>query len=190
MAPYLAMCREDTQQRKYRRREVSKGLRYVVRTGVQRRMVPMICPVDGHLSARAAVDSSPVFPGHDRGFAHVAAGVRRAQSASDRRRSRGHAPAMTEPNGVRDRRFMRHWIPWAICWSCMLRRQMSKIVNRWRSWPNWSRRLPVNMWNWRTSIRVTPERPRSKRPPPMALSWPWSNIRRPKAASSSCPAVG
>src|ERR1700759_2021905 len=44
VAPYLALCREDAQQRKYRLREVFNGLRYVVRTGVQWRMVPHDLP--------------------------------------------------------------------------------------------------------------------------------------------------
>src|SRR5579863_7443303 len=44
VAPYLALCREDAQQRKYSLREVFNGLRYVVRTGVQWRMVPHDLP--------------------------------------------------------------------------------------------------------------------------------------------------
>lgn len=44
MAPYLALCREDAQQRKHSLREVFNGLRYVVRTGVQWRMVPHDLP--------------------------------------------------------------------------------------------------------------------------------------------------
>lgn len=44
MAPYLALCREDAAQRKYGLREVFNGLRYVVRTGVQWRMVPHDLP--------------------------------------------------------------------------------------------------------------------------------------------------
>ena len=44
MAPYLALCREDAQQRKHSLREVFNGLRYVVRTGVQWRMVPRDLP--------------------------------------------------------------------------------------------------------------------------------------------------
>ena len=35
VAPYLGLCREDAQQRKYSLREVFNGLRFVVRTGVQ-----------------------------------------------------------------------------------------------------------------------------------------------------------
>lgn len=44
VAPYLALCREDAAQRKYGLREVFNGLRYVVRTGVQWRMVPHDLP--------------------------------------------------------------------------------------------------------------------------------------------------
>jgi len=44
VAPYLALCREDAQQRKHSLREVFNGLRYVVRTGVQWRMVPHDLP--------------------------------------------------------------------------------------------------------------------------------------------------
>jgi transposase len=40
--------------------------------------------VDGHLSAGATVDSSPVLRGHDGGFAYAAAGVRRTQGATHR----------------------------------------------------------------------------------------------------------
>jgi len=44
VAPYVALCREDAQQRKHSLREVFNGLRYVVRTGVQWRMVPHDLP--------------------------------------------------------------------------------------------------------------------------------------------------
>jgi transposase len=35
VAPYLALCREDAEQRDYPLRHVFNGLRYVVRTGCQ-----------------------------------------------------------------------------------------------------------------------------------------------------------
>jgi len=44
MAPYLALCREDAEQREYPLRDVFNGLRYVVRTGCQWRYLPNDLP--------------------------------------------------------------------------------------------------------------------------------------------------
>ena len=44
MAPYLALCQEDAAQRDYRLREVFNGLRYIVRTGNQWRLMPRDLP--------------------------------------------------------------------------------------------------------------------------------------------------
>jgi len=40
MAPYLTLMREDAPQRERSLREVCNGLRYLVRSGMQRRMMP------------------------------------------------------------------------------------------------------------------------------------------------------
>ena len=44
MAPYLTLMREDAPQREHSLREVFNGLRYVVRTGMQWRMMPHDLP--------------------------------------------------------------------------------------------------------------------------------------------------
>jgi transposase len=44
MAPYLTLMREDAPQREHELREVFNGLRYVVRTGMQWRMMPNDLP--------------------------------------------------------------------------------------------------------------------------------------------------
>lgn len=44
MAPYLTLMREDAPQREYSLREVFNGLRYIVRTGAQWRMMPNDLP--------------------------------------------------------------------------------------------------------------------------------------------------
>ncbi len=44
MAPYLTLMREDAPQREYPLREVFNGLRYIVRTGMQWRMMPNDLP--------------------------------------------------------------------------------------------------------------------------------------------------
>ena len=44
MAPYLALCREDAEQREYSLREVFNGVRYIVRTGNQWRFMPHDLP--------------------------------------------------------------------------------------------------------------------------------------------------
>jgi transposase len=44
VAPYLALCREDAEQREYPLRDVFNGLRYVVRTGCQWRYLPNDLP--------------------------------------------------------------------------------------------------------------------------------------------------
>ena len=40
MAPYLTLMREDAPQREHSLREVCNGLRHIVRTGMQWRMMP------------------------------------------------------------------------------------------------------------------------------------------------------
>lgn len=44
MAPYLALCKEEAEQRDYLLRDVFNGLRYVVRTGCQWRYMPHDLP--------------------------------------------------------------------------------------------------------------------------------------------------
>ena len=44
VAPYLALCREDAEQREYPLRDVFNGLRYVVRIGCQWRYLPNDLP--------------------------------------------------------------------------------------------------------------------------------------------------
>ena len=44
VAPYLALCREDSEQRQYSLRAVFNGLRYIVRTGGQWRYMPNDLP--------------------------------------------------------------------------------------------------------------------------------------------------
>ncbi len=47
VAPYLVLLSEDASQRRYPLREVFNGLRYVVKTGTQWRMLPHDAPLDG-----------------------------------------------------------------------------------------------------------------------------------------------
>ena len=44
VAPYLALCREDAAQREHSLRAVFNGLRYIVKTGNQWRMMPHDLP--------------------------------------------------------------------------------------------------------------------------------------------------
>jgi transposase len=44
LAAYLALCREDSEQLEYSLREVFNGVRYIVRTGNQRRLMPYDLP--------------------------------------------------------------------------------------------------------------------------------------------------
>jgi transposase len=44
VAPYLALCREDATQREHSLRAVFNGLRYIVKTGNQWRMMPHDLP--------------------------------------------------------------------------------------------------------------------------------------------------
>jgi len=44
VAPYLTLMREDAPQREHSLREVFNGLRYIVRTGAQWRMMPNDLP--------------------------------------------------------------------------------------------------------------------------------------------------
>src|SRR6202167_2681450 len=44
VAPYLALCREDAEQREYPLRAVFNGLRYIAKTGCHWRMLPNDLP--------------------------------------------------------------------------------------------------------------------------------------------------
>jgi transposase len=44
VAPYMALCREDSEQRQYSLRTVFNGLRYIVRSGGQWRSMPNDLP--------------------------------------------------------------------------------------------------------------------------------------------------
>jgi transposase len=50
VAPYLALCHEDAAQRDYPLREVFNGLRYIVKTGNQWRLMPHDLPPLTHLA--------------------------------------------------------------------------------------------------------------------------------------------
>jgi len=62
VAPYLALCREDSEQRDYSLRAVFNGLRYIVRTGGQWRYMPNdLPPWPVVYQQTAALDSRPMF---------------------------------------------------------------------------------------------------------------------------------
>lgn len=62
VAPYLVLCREDAGQRDYPLREVFNGLRYIVKTGNQWRLMPHdLPPLVRGLSTNAPLDGSPLL---------------------------------------------------------------------------------------------------------------------------------
>jgi transposase len=77
VAPYLALCKEDAEQRDYRLRDVSMPCATWCGPAASRVICPTICPRGGGLSAGAAVDSRTLLRDHGGGSAHAAARFRR-----------------------------------------------------------------------------------------------------------------
>ena len=74
MALYLALCREDSEQRDYPLRAVFNGLRYIVRIGGQWRFIPYdLHPWTVVLSTDLALDSRPMFRNYGRKSAYAVA---------------------------------------------------------------------------------------------------------------------
>jgi len=83
VAPYLPLCREDAQQRMHSLREVFNGLRYVVRTGVQWRMMPHDLPPWTVIYQQAQWwVRAQCFKAMIEALRMLLAGVRRAQGAT------------------------------------------------------------------------------------------------------------
>lgn len=64
VVPYLALVREDSEQRRHELREVFNALRWLIRSGAPWRMLPNdLPPVGSGLSTDAALDASGLFRG-------------------------------------------------------------------------------------------------------------------------------
>jgi hypothetical protein len=58
VAPYLALCREDAPRRTHSLRAVFNGLRYIVKSGMQWRMMEPVLDADGSPSFKTDTESS------------------------------------------------------------------------------------------------------------------------------------
>jgi hypothetical protein len=84
VAPYLALCREDSEQRDYSLRAVFNGLRNIVRTGGQWPLhAQRSASMNSRVSTDATLDPGPMFRDHGGGSAYAVARVFRAQGAAD-----------------------------------------------------------------------------------------------------------
>ena len=122
---YLTLMREDAPQRDYSLREVFNGLRWMIRTGAQWRMIPNDLPPwatvyqQAQRWLKAGVFEDMV---HDlRLLLRLAEGRHEQPSAAifDSRtlqsRKVGSAPLMTEPSDAKAARCMWRSIRWATC---------------------------------------------------------------------------
>jgi transposase len=130
VAPYLALCREDAAQRDYPLREVFNGLRYIVKTGNQWRMMPHDLPpwyvVYQQMRRWMAAQCFETmeedlrlllreFAGRNGQPSAMILDSRTLQSTPES----GARPATMGPNGAKDRRYRRPWTHWAIYWHSM-----------------------------------------------------------------------
>ena len=130
VAPYLALCREDAEQREYPLRDVFNGLRYVVRTGCQWRYLPNDLPPwevvyqQVQRWSRARCFETMVedlrmllreFAGRKAQPTAMILDSRTLQSTPES----GARAGMTEPNGAKAPKYTPLWIRWGICWPCM-----------------------------------------------------------------------
>lgn len=127
VAPYLTLMKEDAPQREHSLREVFNGLRYIVRTGMQWRMMPNDLPpwytvyqqTQRWLKAGVFEDMvhdlrmllREIVGRHPQPSAAIFDG-RVLQSSPES----GARLGMMVTNGAKDRRCTWLSIPWANCW--------------------------------------------------------------------------
>src|SRR5438067_1096532 len=131
VAPYLTLMTEEAPQREHSLREVFNGLRWIVRTGAQWRLLPHDLPpwytVYQHTQRwlRAGVFEDIV---HDlRAVLRLAEGRDEAPSAvvmdgrtlhCSRAPRAAHGRATTATSGGAGARCTSPWTRWATCWRC------------------------------------------------------------------------
>jgi transposase len=128
VAPYLTLMREDAPQREHPLREVFNGLRYIVHTGMQWRMMPNDLPPwytvyqQTQRWLKAGVFEAMVrdlrmlmreLEGRDPQPSAAILDGRTLQSTPE---SGGRATTGT--SGVKGRRCIWRWTRWATCWRC------------------------------------------------------------------------
>ena len=146
VAPYLTLMTEEAPQREHGLREVFNGLRWIVRTGAQWRMMPHDLPPWAAVYQqtqrwlRAGVFEAIVDD--LRAILRLAVGRNEEPSAAifDSRTLQsspesGHRAGYEEPNGAKAAKCIWPSIRWDISWRCISRQPMSKTAIRWASWP-------------------------------------------------------
>jgi transposase len=197
VAPYLALCKEDAEQRDYPLRVVFNALRYIVRTGSQWRYMPNDLPpwnvvyqqTQRWIQARCfetMVEDLRMllreFAGRKGQPTAMIADSRTLQStpesgaragydgAKRRKGSKVHAAVDTLGHLL-----TLHVTP-----------LMSRIARKSENWPGGYSRSLANKWSWRMWTRATQEKLLKRRRQSTAFNWKWSNIPRPNAASCCC----
>ena len=197
VAPYLALCREDSEQREYSLRAVFNGLRYIVRTGGQWRYLPNDLPpwpvVYQQTQRWIRAQCFEIMVEDLRMLLREFAG-RKAQPTAmilDSRtlQSTPESGARAGYDGAKRRKGSKvhaavdtlgHLLALHVTPADEQdRAQVGELAGRCSR----SRR---RMWSWPTWIRAT-QATLLKRPQPnMVSNWKWSSIPRPNAASCCC----
>jgi transposase len=193
VAPYLALCKEDSEQRDYPLRAVFNDLRYIVRTGSQQRYIPNDLPpwpvvyqqTQRWIRARCfetMVEDLRIlwreFSGRKAQPTAMILDSRTPQSTPESGARAGCDGA--GPSGARDRRCVRQWTRWGICRSCMLLQPMSRIAHKSANWHSKCSKSRKRMSIWPMWIRDTRERRLKKRPPSMESNCESSSTPEPR----------
>src|SRR5947209_20227202 len=145
VAPYLTLMTEEAPQREHDLREVFNGLRWIVRTAAQWRMMPHDLPpwaaVDQQTQRwlKAGVFEAIVetcVPCCD-WRKDAMKSLRRPfliVGPCNRVQKVGIGQAMMEPSGAKAAECIWRSIPWGICWPCMSPPPTSRIASRWANW--------------------------------------------------------
>ena len=140
VAPHLTLMTEEAPQREHSLREVFNGLRWIVRTGAQWRMMPHDLPpwAAVYQQTRAAgsmlesLRPSRAICARCCDWLKDATNSHRPPFLTAERCNRvqrvGIEQVTMEPSGAKAAKCIWRLIPWGTCWHCISRLPMSKIV--------------------------------------------------------------
>ncbi len=205
VAPYLALIDEHALQRKYDLREVYNGLRWLVRTGAQWRMLPHDFPrweavyqqTQRWLRAgcfKAMADDLRLLlrlaAGREGQPSTVILDARTVQSTPESGANSGY-------DGHKRRKGRKVHLAvdtlGHLLATVVTPANDQERARGGRTWRRWSRRRPAKRSNWPMSTKATPERKQRRPQPPRASSWKWSNCQTPTGPSvalSCCRGAG
>jgi hypothetical protein len=167
VAPYFVLLPETSGQRVHPLREVFNALRYIVKSGVPRRLMPndlppweMVCQQARRWLRAGCFEAGGRFA-HAAAFGRGGAAPSRVQPSSTvepcvRRRNVEREPAMMVADARKAPSCIWPSIRWATSWPCMSPRPTLTTGPRSGRWPRPSRRQQTRAWKSPSSIRAIP----------------------------------